>query len=155
MGAPPHPFRFWVGSWEVVAADDGEPAARNEIEEVLDGHAFLEHWASPYGDGKSLFYWHGPTTEWRQVWVTAAGGVKEKRLLERLDDGGVRFQGRVGKVLDRTTLRPLDAGRVSQLIEVSEDEGRTWRATFDAVYVPAAARAAASALRHSAASGPE
>lgn len=144
-----------MGSWEVVAADDGEPAGRNEIEEVLDGHAFLEHWASPYGDGKSLFYWHGPTTEWRQVWVTAAGGVKEKRLLERLDDGGVRFQGRVGKVLDRTTLRPLDAGRVSQLIEVSEDEGRTWRATFDAVYVPAAARAAASALRHSAASGPE
>ena len=155
MGSPPHPFPFWVGSWDVVAADGGEQAGRNEIEKILGGHGFLEHWSSPYGDGKSLFYWHGPTAEWRQVWVTSAGAVKEKRLVEQFDDGGVRFQGRVGDVLDRTTLRPLDGSRVSQLIEVSEDAGGTWRATFAAVYVPASARAAASALRHSATSGPE
>lgn len=70
-----------------------------------------------------------------------AGGVKEKRLMERYEDGGVRFQGEIAlpdgrTYLDRTTLSPLDGGRVRQHIEISTDGGRSWRTTFDAVYVP-------------------
>ncbi len=79
------------------------------------------------------------------MWVTenatVPGGVKEKRLIERLEDGSVRFQGEIPMengegYLDRTTLTPLPDGRVRQHIEVSTDRGAAWRTTFDAVYVP-------------------
>ena len=56
-------------------------------------------------------------------------------------DGAVRFQGTVvaadgTEYLDRTTLTPLDGGRVRQHIEVSADDGASWRTSFDAVYRP-------------------
>ena len=72
--------------------------------------------------------------------ATRTGGLKEKSLVEELDDGSLRFQGTVGAAdgalwQDRTTLTPLDEGRVRQHIEISPD-GTEWQTTFDAVYVP-------------------
>ncbi len=57
------------------------------------------------------------------------------------DQRQVRFQGRVyaeddKSYLDRTTLTVLGGGRVRQIIEVSMDEGTSWRAVFDAEYRP-------------------
>ena len=54
----------------------------------------------------------------------------------------MRIQGRIHaeenrSYLDRTTLTDLGDGTVRQLIEVSMDEGVTWKATFDAVCRPA------------------
>jgi hypothetical protein len=56
-----------------------------------------------------------------------------------MKDGGIRFQGEIpcldGKShLERTTLTPLSAGRVHQLIEISRDAGKTWEPVFDAEY---------------------
>lgn len=151
-GAPPacadqaafHALDFWVGEWVVEV--DGREVGRNRIEKVLDGCAVMEHWRSARGaEGKSLFYHVPATGAWRQVWVTgqatAPGGVKEKELVERTDDGGVRFQGEIplpegGAYLDRTTLTPLDRGRVRQRIEISRDGGDSWSVAFDAVYRP-------------------
>lgn len=131
-----NPLGFWLGSWDVFAPD-GELVGRNMIEEVLDGQAVLEHWSSEHGDGKSLFYAHAPTGEWRQVWIMANGSVKEKRTVEA-PPGAVRFQGEIVRegreLLDRTTLSSRDDGCVHQLIEMSDDGGRTWTATFDGHY---------------------
>ena len=133
---------FWVGEWDVRV--DGEPVGENRIEKILDGCAILEHWADARGhEGKSLFYYVPARDELRQVWVTEApgtpGGVKEKALVERLEGGGVRFQGDVpvpggGSYLDRTTLTPETDGTVRQRIERSTDGGATWQVGFDAVY---------------------
>ncbi len=80
------------------------------------------------------------------MWVTESatspGGVKEKRLVERLAGGALRFQGEIpvaggGSYLDRTTLTPVPGGRVRQVIEISTDGGATWKTTFDAEYVRA------------------
>lgn len=135
---------FWVGEWDVFV--DDEKVGANTIAKVLDGCAVMELWRSAGGgEGRSLFYYTPATDTWRQVWVTeqatAPGGVKEKTLIERFDHGGVRFQGEIAlpdgrTYLDRTTLMPLDGGRVRQRIEVSTDGGQSWRTTFDAVYVP-------------------
>ena len=135
---------FWVGEWDVLVGE--EQVGENTIEKVLDGCAVTELWrAAGGGEGRSLFYHVAATDTWKQVWVTARaaapGGVKEKTLIERYDDGGVRFRGEItlpdGRTyLDRTTLTPLDGGRVRQHIEVSTDAGQSWRTTFDAVYVP-------------------
>lgn len=135
---------FWVGEWDVYSGD--KQVGTNRIEKILDGCAILEHWSDPDGnEGESLFY-VDQDGNWQQVWVTPwaanPGGVKEKSLVETLPDGSVRFQGEMrhpdaGAWLDRTTLTPLEDGGVRQLIEISRDEGDTWRAAFDAIYRPA------------------
>ena len=94
-------------------------------------------------EGKSLFYYHDLEKTWKQVWVTNAQSLKEKRLIAELEGGALRFQGELpqgdgSRVLDRTTLYPLPEGRVRQVIEQSRDGGETWQVGFDAIYLPQA-----------------
>jgi len=135
-----HQLDFWIGEWKVLVG--GQQVGTNRIESVLDGCAVFEHWRDGRGrEGKSLFYYSAEHRRWQQVWVTAIpGGIKEKAAVEGAPPGGIRLQGLVRQVdgstvLDRTTLTPLPEGQVRQHIEVSGDGGRTWRTTFDAVYV--------------------
>jgi len=133
---------FWVGEWEVFVGD--RRVGSNRIEKILQGCAIMEHWTDIQGgQGKSLSVYTPATDTWKQVWVsetaTTPGGVKEKTLVERMPDGGVRFRGTIPladgrSYLDRTTLTPLDDGSVRQHIEISRD-GETWETTFDARYV--------------------
>ncbi len=136
---------FWVGAWNVVDWK-GREQGTNEIVKLLKGCVIQENWAGAggSGEGKSWFYFNHHTGEWKQIWMTdlatAVSGTKEKRLIARYADGGVRFQGTLRtpdgrSVLDRTTLRPEKDGRVRQVIEISTDGGTTWRTTFDAFYV--------------------
>jgi len=137
-----HDLDFWLGDWTV--AEGKEPAGTNRIEKILGGCAVVERWRAVDGsEGQSLFFHPPGGLDWKQVWVTDRGraplGVKEKRLVARLPDGGVRFQGEIpgpaGRtILDRTTLTKLDGGRVRQVIETSIDGGATFRVGFDAVY---------------------
>lgn len=133
---------FWVGEWDVEVG--GRMVGSNRIEKVLDGCAVMEHWTDVTGSrGISLFYHDASSGAWKQVWVTdlatSPGGLKEKALIGEGADGSLRFQGVVtlpdGRVLlDRTTLAPLEGGRVSQRIETSADDGATWQLRFDGVY---------------------
>ena len=133
---------FWLGQWDVYEGDT--LVGTNRVTRVLRGCAVLEEWRDAEGgEGRSLFYVEPGTGRWKQVWVTddarRVGGTKEKHLVARLPDGGVRFQGELplpdGRlVLDRTTLTPIRAGEVRQLIEISRDGGTTWHAGFDARY---------------------
>lgn len=135
---------FWVGDWEVCAG--GERAGRDRVVRILGGCAVTESWLASDGSrGESLFYYAAAEKQWKQVWVTdqalRPGGLKEKHLIARSADGGVRFQGEIALpdgrlLLDRTTLRPLGAGRVGQRIEISRDGGEHWTPTFDAEYRP-------------------
>lgn len=139
-----HAMDFWLGDWEVLDAD-GNLLGRNSIHSVLSGCAITEAWrGAGGGHGQSLFYFHSWLGQWRQVWITSVpqrpGSVKEKRHVESFTDGGLRFQGEVmvspeHYVMDRTTLRPLPDGRVHQLIEWSNDDGRTWNTGFEGWYV--------------------
>ena len=142
-----HPFDFWVGSWS-VRDSTGRLLGSDVVSPIVGGCAFVELWRDADGsEGQSLFYYATDQRRWKQVWVTpeasSVGGFKEKRLVARFPNGGVRFQGElVGPrtiVFDRTTLTPVTGGRVHQVIEISRDGGTTWLVTFDAVYVPAPA----------------
>jgi hypothetical protein len=138
-----HVLDFWLGDWTVLAG--GKEAGTNRVEKILAGCAVRELWRDADGGrGDSLFFVQPVTRRWKQVWVTdqatVPGGLKEKRLVARLQGGGTRFQGEIqvpdGRViLDRTTLTPAPDGRVHQVIEISRDGGSTWAATFDAWYV--------------------
>lgn len=134
---------FWLGSWDVLIED--KLRGRNEIRKILDGCAVTEEWINAEGRrGFSLFYFEPAGRTWKQIWVTdralGQGGVKEKALVERFPDGGVRFQGEIplpdGRhYLDRTTLLPLGRDEVRQRIEISTDGGESWQTVFDARYV--------------------
>lgn len=138
-----HALDFWVGSWRVTA--QGQYAGTDVVAPILDNCAIVEKWTDADGShGMSLFYYNTFAQSWSQVWVTdlatARGGLKEKFLIARFPDGGVRFQGALpgapgsAIILDRTTLTPDKDGSVHQLIEISRDGGSTWSATFDAIY---------------------
>ena len=135
---------FWVGDWDVLGPDGGQ-VGQNRIEKSLGGCAVFENWTDVTGrEGKSLFFYSPVTDEWKQVWVTDGGGLKEKTLVDEFEGPGVRFQGAIplsdgASLLDRTTLTPLEDGRVRQVIEQSRDGGVSWNVGFDATYVPRAA----------------
>ncbi len=139
------PLAFWFGRWNVYA--DGKLDGRSFIESTLDRCAVIEHWDDASGfKGMSLFYFEPHAQQWKQVWLTdhalGAGGTKEKSMLSPTDDA-VRFQGSVWVapdrvILDRTTLKKLPDGGVSQIIEISRDGGTTWQKNYDAVYRRAA-----------------
>jgi hypothetical protein len=136
-----HKLDFWVGTWDVYDNHDGTLNGTDVVEKIVGGCAIVENWreADGSGEGKSLFYYLGPKRQWKQVWVTDAGPIKEKQLVEEGKDGSVRFQGEIPHPdgtshLDRTTLTPLSGGRVHQVIEVSRDAGKSWKIVFDADY---------------------
>jgi hypothetical protein len=136
---------FWVGEWRVVNAGDGTAAGENRIARLLDGCAMIETWhgVDKGDDGMSLFTYDARRRVWDQVWVTQdtsrAGGLKHKTMTGILYANAVRFQGTIatpkGDILDRTTLTPWRDGRVRQTIEWSKDDGKTWKAVFDAFYI--------------------
>jgi hypothetical protein len=136
-----HKLDFWVGNWDVYDNHDGTLNGTDVVEKIVGGCALVENWreADGSGEGKSLFYYQKAGKQWKQVWVTDAGPIKEKRLIEELNGGGVRFQGEIPHLdgtshFDRTTLTPLASGRVHQVIEISRDAGKTWETIFDAEY---------------------
>jgi hypothetical protein len=120
-------------------------AGTDIVNHILDGCAVVENWSDADGShGMSLFYYNSYSDVWTQIWVTdratERGGLKEKYLIARFPDGGVRFQGRLAGspgssvILDRTTLTPMADGTVHQLIEITRDGGSHWLTTFDATY---------------------
>jgi hypothetical protein len=144
-------LNFWVGNWDVFAKDEKnqeQKVGTNAIEKLLDGCAFIVNWHDSEGhEGKSLFYYRPVQKDWKQVWVTDVGPIKEKTLILEMPDGSIRFQGELAKrtggtYLDRTTLTPLAGGNVRQVIEISLDNGKTWKTTFDAEYRKATSRSA-------------
>jgi hypothetical protein len=136
-----HKLDFWIGTWDVYDNHDGTLNGTDVVEKIVGGCAVVENWrgADGSGEGKSLFYYQQAKKQWKQVWVTDAGPIKEKLLVAELKDGGMRFQGEIPHLdgsfhLDRTTLTPQAGGRVHQVIEISRDAGKTWMPVFDAEY---------------------
>jgi hypothetical protein len=139
-----HALDFWLGSWTVSWR--GQVVGTNRIETMLKGCAIMEHWRDVEGaEGKSVFYYDPTTDRWKQVWLTdhafRRGGTKEKtELREHTSSGRVLFQGRYpdpesgATITDRTTLTRQADGTLRHLIEVSTDDGKTWRTSFDGLY---------------------
>jgi hypothetical protein len=138
-----HALDFWIGKWSVYAGT--ELVGRNVIEPIVAGCALSERWTDARGSqGLSLFYFDASQDLWKQVWVTdqalRTGGMKEKVEQKAFTaPDRMRFQGRYVTssgiaILDRTTLTAGAADSVRQVIEISTDEGKTWRVTFDGLY---------------------
>lgn len=142
--APAHrEFDFWIGEWDVTAPD-GKPAGTNRIESVLGGCALLENWEGHGGGaGKSLTLYVAADKQWNQTWVDASGN---RVVLTGGLEGSRMVLRNAWKSPDGASMRselswtPQADGSVRQVWRQSQDDGRTYRVTFDGVYRRRSAR---------------
>lgn len=138
-------FDFWVGDWDVFVGT--QQVGHNRIERLLEGCLIMENWTDGYGSsGKSLNYFEPAAGKWKQNWVDENGGVVWYE--GEVKDGEMRYAGENitpdgKKKLTHCRLTPLADGTVHHVIETSQDDGKTWTKSFDAIYRPAKKEATA------------
>jgi hypothetical protein len=131
-----HAFDFWLGEWNVHAAD-GKLAGTNSIRREYGGCVIHERYDTGHGySGESLNVYDEPRKVWHQSWVDSTG-------LLLLLEGGIRAGsmvlegqtiGLAGKVTkQRITWTPYPDGSVRRLWE-SRAPGGKWTVAFDGHY---------------------
>lgn len=128
-------FDFMLGDWNVATAE-GKLVGRDHIEKTYGSCVVQEHWTSvDGGTGGSVSIYDMSRKLWHQTWVDSTGtlvvlegGLKDGRMVMtgEMTQAGKRVQ-------DRMSWTPQD-GRIRQLWETSEDNGKTWRTIFDVYY---------------------
>lgn len=127
---------FWVGSWDVYLGST--QVGQNEITRVAESCALLENWNSPVQKGHSISFYDASAKQWRQIFVFDNGTTSDWFGQARGD--GVVFTRVSGgpsgaKTLSRMTFAPVSADSVTQVVETSGDEGKSWLTTWNSVYV--------------------
>ncbi|MGJ3230937.1 MAG: hypothetical protein ACFE0P_03990 [Oceanicaulis sp.] len=141
--APHRAFDFWLGRWNVYAAD-GAYAGKNHIASGGAGCVLTESWESVRGGtGHSLNFVEPTTGAWRQVWVGRN---------HRIDySGGLDAEGRMvltGEITYwnadgaqshdfRGAWTPLENGHVIQHFQQRDAETGAWSDWGLLTYVPA------------------
>ena len=126
-------FDFWIGNWEVFAPNTGQRLGSNRIEKALRGCALLENWTDGMGrEGKSINTFDPQRRVWHQLWVSDNGTVTDYAE-GRFDGKRLQFMARSRNaagdtVLQRMTFHAVHRDTVRQVIESSNDRGRTWNA---------------------------
>src|SRR5262245_16207650 len=129
-------FDFWIGEWDVQAG--GQQAGTNSVQLILGKCVVFENWTGARGmNGKSFNVYNVAKGKWQQTWVDDRGVVLE--LTGEFKDNAMRLAGEVvrngQKTLHKLTFFPLEGGRVRQLWESSQDDGKTWSTVFDGLYI--------------------
>lgn len=131
-------FDFWIGDWEVFAADGGK-IGENRVSVVNKGCTLAEHWTnSSGGEGRSYNAFDALTNRWYQFWTDDQGGTLS--LVGGLQNGAMVLSGERPNVSDgkpqrqRITWTPNVDGSVRQLWETSDDAGASWQTSFDGAY---------------------
>ncbi len=130
-------FDFWVGEWDVTAS--GQTIATSSIQRIIDSCVIFENYTQANGyNGKSLNFYDAVLGKWRQTWVDGTGTVGE--FVGEYKDGAIHYEGESHrkdgrKILRKMIFSSLGADKVRQYSEASTDGGKTWKATFDLIYI--------------------
>ena len=131
-------FDFWIGDWD-VKTQQGGTAGTNTIQKLENGCILLENWTSALGgSGKSINFFDTQINKWRQIWVDSTGN--STNFIGEFKDGVMRYEAEVigkdgKKTLSRLTFTPIDKTSVRQHGESSDDNGKTWKTTYDLIYI--------------------
>jgi hypothetical protein len=129
-----HQFDFWIGEWDVKTPGGGT-AGKSVVQSIAGGCAILENWTSAVGgQGKSINAYNPATKQWQQYWIGQDGNPTEYRE-STFDGKSLAFVAKSSSGWQRLTFTPLADGAVRQHGEISADEGRTWKTTYDFRYV--------------------
>lgn len=135
-----HEFDFWVGDWNVFQTGMDYQVGKQKIEKVSGGCIVLENWTatSVPGEGKSMNFISPKTGKWEQVWM-GSGGVYLNYYNGEYKDGAMCYEGdgvdKAGKkLLFHLIYFNLSKESLRQLLERSDDEGKTWTSVYDFTY---------------------
>lgn len=135
---------FWVGEWEAFGLK-GAKAGDSRISIILDSCVVLEEWTSAnlqqglrYA-GKSFNSYNAVSKQWQQTWTDNTGNTTEYLRGEGTEGKVVFYADKVpgpdGKsFLRRLSFTRLEADKVRQLGERSDDGGKTWSTEYDLEY---------------------
>jgi hypothetical protein len=139
-----HQFDFWIGKWNVVAAD-GRPLGRNTITSVHGGCVLQEQWTGAKGKtGSSVSFYDPRTKQWHQFWVDSSGLAwlsydKEgnpSTIRGTFRDGVMEMTSVPGtNPMVRGTWKLLPDGRVRQAFDQWDDAKKKWTTAFEGFYV--------------------
>ncbi len=137
-------FDFWVGRWEVRAAD-GSLAGHSTVTRGDGGCSLEEQWESVSGStGRSVSFYVPSMDQWRQVWVGSGGTLFD--ITGGLVDGQMRMQGTVEYVTPervsafRGAWSVVEDGVVRQHLEEYDSVTSEWRTWFDGYFHRAGGR---------------
>lgn len=130
-------FDFWVGDWNVIGKT-GQQLGVNKVVMLADGCIIEENWeAGGGGIGKSFNFYNPSTKKWHQSYMDNTGG--NWMMDGELRDGVLRYEGAIytptGKTLVHMTFYNMGPDKVRQTAETSTDDGKTWTAVWDGMYV--------------------
>lgn len=131
-------FDFWVGKWEVFAAQQPQTkVADSLIEKLYSGCAVRENWMPLKGAGGGSFSAYVPGDHgWRQTWIGPGGFADFKGGWNGATTiiQGIWPQPGHPTQMTRMTYRPHADGSVEQAGETSDDGGKSWQPGFDFIY---------------------
>jgi hypothetical protein len=129
-------FDFRLGAYSVTTRT-GRPAGEALIESTLGGCMLVEYWTGAIsGQGRAHYFYDRGHGLWRFVFVNddgssliMAGGLVGSAMVFSGQNRFGEFDG-----LHRMTWSKLADGRVSQLWELSTDEGASWKTVHVGYY---------------------
>jgi hypothetical protein len=130
-------FDFWVGEWDVTSG--AKKIAESSIQKIIGSCVIFENYTDPRGfSGKSFNFYDSTLKKWRQTWVDIGGNVSE--YSGEYKDGAMRFEGEVHRrngqrIPYKMIIYNLGADRVRQYSENSVDGGKTWKVSYDFLYL--------------------
>ena len=135
---PYRQFDFWVGDWS-VQNPNGNVVGHNLVTLEQEGCLLVEHWTTSAGgsSGTSFNYFDVRDKKWHQLYIDNTGNAGNfPALTGALQEGKmVMLTDATQKPLSRWTWYVVSPGKVRQMAEQSQDDGKTWMTTWDSYYV--------------------
>jgi tetratricopeptide (TPR) repeat protein len=131
-------FDFWIGDWE-VQGPQGQPAGHNLVTLEQEGCLLIEHWTATTGGqtGTSYNYYDVRDKLWHQLYLDNSGNAGAfPAMAGTLTNGKmVLLTDQALPSVSRWTWYTLAPGKVRQMAEQSTDGQKTWKVTWDSVYL--------------------
>ncbi len=131
-------FDFWVGDWD-VHDPAGNFVGTNKVTREQDGCLLIEHWISAKGHetGTSFNYYDTRDKKWHQLYIANSGNAGAfPAMAGQLKDGKmVLISDEKATPVFRWTWYVTSPGHVRQMAESSSDNQKTWKTTWDSIYV--------------------
>lgn len=137
-------FDFWIGEWEAFNPK-GQKAGDSKISRILDSCVILEEWTSATVQrglrysGKSFNSYDPRRKNWKQYWLDNTGGwtfynkgwFDQNKIIFETENIQVND---TLQVKQRLTFYDLGKDKVRQHGESSNDNGNTWKTSYDLEY---------------------
>ncbi len=125
---------FWLGEWEVFVKD--KKTATSSISKSEGGCTLHEDYKTiSEFYGRSINYFDSKDKKYTQIWIDKFNNITIFKEVTA-KDGYLKMQADDGKGTLTNMDYTLDSstGNVTQTMESSKDEGKTWKKSFVGVY---------------------